>query len=129
MIEKLPVWLDYNNSAKMRLFFPFKFLCGFKAFGLLFFSILFREPFFKFRVIRLIKHVIRSRKKFYCSCFSTIKIKKCVLRSLGVNLMATYKTETKLHFHQKYFDHLGFTINSIRGKSSVKQYSKIATTK
>lgn len=78
MIEKLPVWLNYNNFAKMRLFFSFKFLCGFKAFGLLFFSILFREPFFKFRVIRLIKYVIRSRKKFYCSCFSTIKIKKCV---------------------------------------------------
>lgn len=55
----------------------------------------------------------------------------CVLRSLGVNLMTTCKTETKLHrhFHQKYFDHLDFTINSIRGMSSVKQYSKIATTK
>lgn len=54
-----------------------------------------------------------------------------MLRSLGVNLMTTCKTETKLHrhFHQKYFDHLDFTINSIRGMSSVKQYSKIATTK
>lgn len=103
---------------------------GLKLLGCCFFSILFREPFFKFRVIRLIKHVIRSRKKFYCSCFSTIKIKKCCVRVTGVNLMTTCKTETKLHrhFHQKYFDHLDFTINSIRGMSSVKQYSKIATT-